>query len=203
MNAPSKAALKTVRQHNRRAVVLDAAAALFRKRGFHACSMRDIAKQVGMLPGSLYYHFPSKESLLVATYAEGVRRIGEAVDFAVEQSADPEQRLRAACRAHLQILLDASDYAQVVIRVQPEDVPAVGQDLIGLRDRYEDRFRDLIDALTLPLDLDRDHMRRMLLGALNWARHWYQPGGDTPADIADAMLACLRLQQPQEPARAD
>ena len=149
-----------------------------------------------MLPGSLYYHFPSKESLLVATYAEGVRRIGEAVDFAVEQSADPEQRLRAACRAHLQILLNASDYAQVVIRVQPEDVPAVGQDLIGLRDRYEDRFRDLIDALTLPLDLDRDHMRRMLLGALNWARHWYRPGGDTPADIADAMLACLRLQQP-------
>ncbi len=202
MNVPAQASLKTIRQHNRREDVLDAAAALFRERGFHACSMRDIAKRAGMLPGSLYYHFPSKESLLIATYAEGVRRIGQAVDLAVEPQANPEQQLRAACRAHLQILLKASDYAQVVIRVQPEDVPAVARELTHLRDRYEDRFRPLVEALSLPSDLDHDHFRRLLLGALNWTRHWYQPGGDTPADIADAMLACLRLPQPEKAANA-
>jgi len=182
-----------VRQDNRRQPLLDAAAAIFRARGFHASSMRDIARAAGMLPGSVYYHFDSKEALLVAVYGEGVRRISAAVDAAVARSADATARLHAACRAHLEVLLDASDYAQVVIRVLPEDVPAAAADLGAHRDGYEQRFRDLIDALALPADVDRGHLRRLLLGGLNWARHWYQPGRDTPARIADAMLACLRL----------
>lgn len=182
-----------IRQDNRRQPLLDAAAAIFRARGFHASSMRDIARAAGMLPGSVYYHFDSKEALLVAVYGEGVRRISAAVDAAVAPCADATARLRAACRAHLEVLLDTSDYAQVVIRVLPEDVPAVAADLGAHRDDYEQRFRDLIDALTLPADVDRGHLRRLLLGGLNWARHWYQPGRDTPTRIADAMLACLRL----------
>ena len=53
----SAQALRAPRQDNRRAQLLDAAARLFRERGFHATSMRDIAKAVGMLSGSIYYHF--------------------------------------------------------------------------------------------------------------------------------------------------
>lgn len=191
------AAQPRIRQDNRRQPLLDAAAAIFRERGFHASSMRDIARAAGMLPGSVYYHFDSKEALLVAVYGEGVCRISAAVDAAVARSTGANARLRAACRAHLEVLLDASDYAQVVIRVLPEDVPAVAADLGAHRDGYERRFRDLIGALALPPDVDRGHLRRLLLGGLNWARHWYQPGGDTPARIADAMLACLRLPAPE------
>lgn len=182
------------RQDNRREVLLDAAAALFRARGFHASSMRDIARASGMLPGSLYYHFASKEALLVAVYGEGVRRISAAVDTAVAGAcAEPTARLRAACRAHLEVLLDTSDYAQVVVRVLPEDVPAAAGALAAHRDGYEQRFRDLVAALELPAGVDRGHLRRLLLGGLNWARHWYHPGRDTPAQIADTMLGCLRI----------
>jgi AcrR family transcriptional regulator len=189
-----------IRQDNRRQALLDAAAAIFRARGFHASSMRDIARAAGMLPGSVYYHFDSKEALLAAVYGEGVHRICTAVDAAVAREQHANARLRAACRAHLQVLLDASDYAQVVIRVLPEDVPAAAADLGAHRDGYERRFRDLIGALDLPAEVDRGHLRRLLLGGLNWARHWYQPGRDTPARIADAMLACLRIagMNPQE-----
>ena len=186
----------TPRQDNRRQPLLDAAAGLFRSRGFHASSMRDIARAAGMLPGSVYYHFDSKEALLVAVYAEGVERICQAVDGAVTAcgaGADGRTRLAAACRAHLEVLLDESDYAQVVIRVLPEDVPAAGSALAALRDDYEGRFRTLVEVLTLPEGMDPGHLRRLLLGGLNWSRHWYQPGGDSPARIADAMLDCLRI----------
>jgi AcrR family transcriptional regulator len=190
------------RQDNRRGPLLDAAAALFRARGFHASSMRDIARAAGMLPGSMYYHFESKEALLVAVYAEGVQRICDAVDRAVAEAGDrasPRARLAAACRAHLDVLLDASDYAQVVIRVLPEDVPAVASPLAAQRDCYENRFRTLVAALELPPDMDRGHLRRLLLGGLNWSRHWYQRGGDSPARIADAMLDCLRIPHAARP----
>ena len=41
-----------------------------------------------MLPGSVYYHFATKDLLLVAVYAEGVRRISERVQAAIHEKPD-------------------------------------------------------------------------------------------------------------------
>ena len=51
---------------NRRQALLDAAAKLFSTQGFVSTSVRDITAAVGMLPGSMYYHFKSKEELVLA-----------------------------------------------------------------------------------------------------------------------------------------
>ena len=192
----------SVRAHNRRREILDAAARLFARRGFHAGSMREIAAAAGMLPGSLYYHFPSKDELLLAVYQEGVRRIAERLDAAAARveapgAEAPWARLEAACVAHLEMLLEAGDdYAQVVIRVRPEDCPAMAPQLIALRDAHEDRFKALIAALDLPEDIpggaDRQTLRLVILGALNWTQTWYRPGGDPPAVLARRFLALLR-----------
>jgi len=179
------------RQDNRRQHLLDAAAGLICRRGYHATSMRDIGRATDMLPGSIYYHFASKDELLVAIYAEGVRRIAERVDKAAARATDPMKRLEAACVAHLEMLLTDSDYAQVVVRVLPEDVPAVSVRLTALRDDYEERFRRLIAALKLPKTRQR-YARLTLLGGLNSAQAWYRPGGDSPARIARRVLECLR-----------
>jgi AcrR family transcriptional regulator len=178
------------RAHNRRQAILDAAAGLFARRGFHAASMREIAAAAGMLPGSLYYHFPSKDDLLLAVYEEGVDRIAERLDVAVAEVEAPWARLEAACVAHLEMLLEAGgDTAQVVIRVRPEDCPAMAARLVALRDAHEDRFKALIAALELPEDADRQALRLLLLGALNWTQTWYRPGGDPPATLARRFLA--------------
>ena len=68
MTASTPASSRAPRQDNRRQQLLDVAARLFRERGYHVTSMRDIAREVGMLSGSIYYHFPSKEEMLLAVY---------------------------------------------------------------------------------------------------------------------------------------
>lgn len=186
------ASARSPRSDNRLPLVLDEAARLFRHKGYRASSMRDIAAAVGMLPGSLYYHFASKEDLLVAVYEQGVRLISEAVTAAAGQDADPWKRLEAACVAHLEALLKSSDYAQVVIRVLPADVPGVEQRLTALRDSYESLFRKLVDELPLAAGVDRRGLRLLLLGGLNWSQNWYRPGGDTPRSIARKFLQLLR-----------
>ena len=188
MNKP----LRAPRADNRLPLLLDAAARLFRAQGFHGTSIRDIVRAVDMLPGSLYYHFAAKEDLLVAVYAEGVRRITERVGTAVGSETEPWARLEAACVAHLESLLEESDYAQVVIRVRPGDVPAVAAHLVTLRDGYERLFVDLIAALPLAPGVDRSSLRLMLLGALNWSQDWYRPGRDDPAAIARRFVGLLR-----------
>ena len=195
------------RPHNRRREILDAAAGLFAGRGFHAASMREIATAAGMLPGSLYYHFPSKDELLLAVYEEGVRRIAERLDAAVARAGAPWARLEAACVAHLEMLLEAGgDFAQVVIRVRPEDCPAMAPRLIALRDAHEDRFRALIAALDLPEDApgqaDRQALRLAILGALNWTQTWYRPGGDPPATLARRFLALFARGPDADPPAA-
>jgi AcrR family transcriptional regulator len=150
-----------------------------------------------MLPGSLYYHFAAKEDLLAAVYEEGVARITARVRAAIAKRVDPWQRLTAACVAHLEALLAEGDYAQVVIRVRPADVPAIAARLTALRDRYERIFVELIEALPVRTSVDRRTLRLMLLGALNWSQTWYRPGRDDPRVIARNFVALLR--RPTEP----
>jgi len=185
-------AARAPRADNRLPQILDEAARLFREKGYSAASMRDIASAVDMLPGSLYYHFASKGELLVAVYAEGVRRITEAVAGAVAGKRNPWTRLEAGCVAHLEALLQESDYAQVVIRVHPSDAPDVAAELVRLRDGYEALFRSMIDALPLASGVDRRALRLMLIGALNWSQTWYRHGKDAPRRIARDFVALLR-----------
>jgi AcrR family transcriptional regulator len=200
MAAETQTAGRTPRPDNRRVQLLDAAARLFDaaarlfcQRGFHATSMRDIAKSVDMLSGSIYYHFDSKQEMLLAVYAEGARRIGELVDAAAARETDPWKRLEAASAAHLNALsITHRDYAQVMIRTLPQEADGIGAQLRDIRRDYEDKFRRLIDALPLPLDVDRHYLRLMLIGALNWSHVWYKPGGDRPEVVAKAFIQTLR-----------
>jgi AcrR family transcriptional regulator len=185
-----------MRADNRLPAVLDAAAQLFAGRGYSATSMRDIAQSVDMLPGSLYYHFAAKEDLVVAVYEAGVRAIAEAAQAAAQREKEPWARLEAACAAHLETVLKRSDYAQVLIRVLPEDVPPVAARLRALRAQYERVFRELVAALPLPARTDRRMLRLMLLGALNWSRFWFDAHGrETPRSLARKFVALLKEAQ--------
>ena len=179
--------------------VLDQAAKLFRTQGFEGTSVRDIARAVGMLPGSLYCHFATKEELLAAVYLKGVEQISAAVQTAVQLHADPWERLQAACVAHLESILQDDDYAQVVIRVRPADVALVNQNLIDLRNRYEQLFIDLIKALPLRKGTDRRAFRLLLIGALNSSQTWYRASGKyKPRAIAHQFIALLRQGQEEK-----
>jgi AcrR family transcriptional regulator len=179
------------RQDNRRAQLLDAAARLFSERGFHATSMRDIAKAVGMLSGSIYYHFESKDEMLVAVCESGVERLEEAVERAVALESEPWARLEAACAAHLRGLVAYPDYSRAMIQATPE-ANGAGERIREIRRGYEARFRELIDQLPLPPEVDRHYLRLLLFGALNWSPVWYRSGGDSPETVAKRFVGMLR-----------
>ena len=187
---------KIPRADNRLPAVLDAAARLFAEKGYSATSMRDIAMACGMLPGSLYYHFAAKEELLAAVYRRGVRALRDSVRAAVARETKPWARIEAACAAHLETVLRRNGDAQVLIRVLPRDIAAISAELHRLRDSYEREFAQLVAALPLPAATDRKTLRLMLLGALNWARFWFDPHGrDTPRSLAGKFVKLLKEKQ--------
>ena len=164
---------------------------LFGENGYDRTSIRDIAGAVGMLPGSVYYHFPSKEALLTAVYENA---INEAIQTLIEATAaftDPWDKLESAVVAHLAILVGGGPLA-VVIAGGANLPPTARSSLVAQRHRYENVFRDLVAALDLGPGIKRSSFRLALLGALNWSLTWFRPGGDPPETVARSLFAVFR-----------
>ena len=172
--------------------ILAVAARLFAAGGFEATSMRDIASPSGLLAGSMYHHFRSKNDLIEAVYRSGVAEIADAVDRALMDVRGPWPRLEAASAAHLDALLADSAHAAVMTADVRRLEPRLRRRLVALRDGYERRFVDLVADLPLPATTDRSLWRLQLLGALNWTPTWYRSRGKSPAVIARALIAALR-----------
>jgi AcrR family transcriptional regulator len=175
--------------HPRRDDLIASAARVFAAKGYDGASVREICAQAGILAGSMYRHFRSKEDLFVSVHAAGFRELRDVVQRALVDSDDPWQRLEAAIAAHLALLVSRGDVLAVTVgslfRVAR---PSLQRRLNTEREAYERSFGDLVDALPLRPGLDRTLLRLTLLGAVNWARLWYRPGKKSPAEIAHHLV---------------
>jgi AcrR family transcriptional regulator len=178
--------------------ILDVAAKLFRARGYTQTSLRDIGQQAGMKAASLYYHFASKEQLAAEVLQIGVQRVHRAVVMAVDAlgaAAGARSRLEAAIAAHLETLLDESDYTSAHIRCFPYVPSTLRIQLGSARRDYEEVWRGLLDdaaaSEVLPPAMDRNAARLAILGALNWSLEWYDPALGKPSGLTQTLLAAF------------
>ncbi|MCE8005657.1 TetR/AcrR family transcriptional regulator [Aestuariivita sp.] len=179
-------------RRNKREEVLQKAAILIARQGFDGTSMRDIAAAVGMLPGSLYYHFPSKEDMLIAIHERVVTDMTDRVIAAIEGVEDPWERLEKASVAHLVALLEAGNMVSIISPNFPADREELNTILKSHRRAYERFYKGLFDALDLPASVDRGLLRLQLLGALNWVPVWYDPDHPTgPDEIARTFVRSI------------
>lgn len=169
--------------------LLAIAAQAFGRHGYKGATLKEIAEAAGILPGSIYHYFQSKQDLFTQVHHEGFRELNAAVDQATARLKDPRARLEAACAAHIDLLVSKNAIAGYTgnslftpgIRVPPRWV-------IKDRDAYEARFATMLDALHIPPHLDRSLFRLALFGALNWTQVWYRPGKSSPAEIARHLV---------------
>lgn len=183
---------KVARRDDSQDRVLDAAAALFRARGFSATTVREIAAAAGILPGSLHYRFATKESLLIALMERAVEHAMAAVRDAVAGCRDPLERLRLGLRAHMRILLSGDDAIYVLLYEWRSLTGGRREAIVRLRDRYEAFWDGLLHhaagAGCLRDGVDLGLLRMFSFGAINWAAQWYSPEGRrTPDEIADTF----------------
>jgi len=163
--------------------ILDESAALFLRRGYNATSLREIADAVGMKAGSLYYHFASKEDLLVEILERGMEVMQTAFDTACDQAAaadlEPRGRLRAHVRAHLSALFEYGPYTANHVTAFHTAPDTVREQIVPARDAYEARWTELLGELqrdrALRADLDIGLARLILFGAMNASVEWFHP----------------------------
>jgi len=189
-----------VAPRSRREDIIEAAAECFSVAGYDATAMRDIARKTGMLAGSIYYHFASKEEILIAVHEEAVRRIMNHVCAGIDPSASPWDRLLQASANYAEVLVAERKFAEVVVTEFPRRRDdALRAVLVSHRNAFEKVFRDIVDDLPLAPWVDRTLWRLALLSQLAWSVVWYRSkGGKTPAEIAVHMVDLLRRQTEAE-----
>ncbi|MEC9401338.1 MAG: TetR/AcrR family transcriptional regulator [Pseudomonadota bacterium] len=162
--------------------ILDVAARLFREQGYGPVSLRKIAEAAGIKAGSIYYHFGSKDEIVVAILDAGSRAVHEKMRQAVLGHPDDSVAaaiLRAAIKAHLRALLDVSDYSSANVRIFGQVPQSVRDANLPTRRAYEAEWDSLLtrlqrdDALRRNVDIRR--LRLMLIGALNATLEWFDP----------------------------
>ena len=102
--AQRKARLRRNNESNRREELLRVSAKLFREKGFDGTSIRDISSAAGMHSGSPFYHFKTKQDILVAVMeqglAEGLRRTEEVMALGASARAEADAADPRAARHH-------------------------------------------------------------------------------------------------------
>ncbi|TAK09883.1 MAG: TetR family transcriptional regulator [Rhizorhabdus sp.] len=176
----------------RRQQILEIAAQLFARKGYRGTSMRDIGKETGVLGGSLYHHIRSKDALFVELHNNALDAAAKRIMLAIETAEEPWARLEAACVTLLEIQLDPDSLTLPMMNDFREVPQAIREQLIIRRDRFEDMFRTLVDALPLPPHIDRQLYRVLLLTQLNKAGDWYRSGRLSPGDIARQIVSVFR-----------
>jgi AcrR family transcriptional regulator len=169
----------------RRDAILMTAASQFRRQGYERTSVREIALAMGMTSGSLFYHFATKETLLVAIMEEGLRDIMRSVGEGLTMESSLPERLQSMVCSHLKALLGPRLDAMSVLLYEWRSLsPQAQTRVMALRDAYEALWMvPISEAAALGLvDADAALVRQTVLGALNWTAQWYRPGGRLSID---------------------
>ena len=170
--------------------ILRTAARLFQQRGYDATSMNDVAAALKLSKGGLYHHFQSKDEILFEIMNHAMEITQDRVLNPVRGIADPEERLRALIRLHIEVVLSPRDREITVMLHENHPLPP------ALRKRINSRKKDYIHFLENLMAEVQEKVQPSrpvgvkvspraaafaLLGMINWIYQWYKPEGELQA----------------------
>ena len=169
--------------------ILEAAAQVFRQKGFHGASMQDIAEAVNLQKASLYHHVSSKQEILLALLDHALELLSERISPISAQKIPADKKLREMIYGYLKILTENTDLSAVLLFEHRSLERKQHARHVPNRDKFEALWRNVVEegvAAKLFKCDDPALATRAILGILNWTLTWYRPDGlQTIEQIAD------------------
>jgi AcrR family transcriptional regulator len=175
----------------RRTEILMAASRVFRRLGYAAAGMRDIALAADLSPANLYHYFRGKDEILYSCQSQTLDRLQAAADAAALGKGPIVPLLRGLAVEHVLCVIDQIQGSAVHFEL--DALPArLRSAIVARRDRYERAVRALVAAGILRGELapaEPAVATRAFLGALNWTVQWFRPDGALPGATIASMIA--------------
>jgi AcrR family transcriptional regulator len=176
---------------NRKEQITETAAKLFRKKGYIATTMRDLAAELGIEAASIYHHVKSKEELLETICFDMANKFILNAKEVNDIYFNAEEKLRLAIKLHIEtITLNQNKSAVFLQEWRNLSEPNLSKFKM-LRDQYENQFtiiiidgenEDIFDFV------DKKFAVLSILSTINFVNEWYKPDGKmNAAEIAEKL----------------
>ncbi|MCI0553296.1 MAG: TetR/AcrR family transcriptional regulator [Anaerolineae bacterium] len=176
--------------------ILEAAAQVFRQKGFHGASMNDIARAVDLQKPSLYHHVSSKQEILLELLDRALELLLERISAITAQNIPADEKLHRMIREYLQILVENIDLASVLLFEHRALERRQHARHIPNRDKFESLWKDVIqegvNKRLFKCD-DPSLATRALFGIMNWTLTWYRPDGELSIEQISDQYSSLLL----------
>lgn len=183
----------------RKREILAAASRVFRAKGLHDAGMRDIATELGMTAGNLYYYFENKHEILAFCQGDALAGLHALAAHVATLPARADTKLFLLIVGHVLRLNQGTPGSLAHLEAEALE-GAWRRTIMARRREYERSLRDLIvagaESGVLRREADPKSAAMAILGAMNWTVKWFRPEGPKSArqiglDFADLLVRGL------------
>ena len=174
--------------------ILDRAGALFWQKGYHATSMRDIAKACGCKAANIYNYFVGKEDILFEVTRDITQRAVDSIrHLEADEETDPAEQMRSLIRSHFGMLVRMKRSSVLISDTGLKDLSREHRKaIIELRDTYDAIMRKVIERGIRSGQFavrDEKVVTYLISSVILRSTIWFSPRGRLSADeVADIMF---------------
>jgi len=177
--------------------LLQAAARLFKEKGYERTTVRDLGAAIGIQSGSLFHHYKNKEAILLAVMEETILLNTELMKDATSKADSSKDKVLALIHCELDSILGETSAAMTVLVYEWRSLSEAGQThILKLREIYESLWLEALSQAKADghVVIDPFVLRRLLTGALSWTVNWYKEGGNLSREELAQMALSLAIK---------
>jgi len=183
-NAIETKSFRQIRYEEKKEAIIKSAAKAFGRKDFQAATIEEIANEIKMTKGSLYYYFSTKEELLYQAHLLSLNEVIENIERINRTDDPPDVKMEKAIRQHLEVF--AKDFEGAFLLQQEYNLPEhYRREIISLRDLYQRHFIQIIQEGVRKRVFEVKDIKISafcMLGAINWFLRWYSSSGKLSAE---------------------
>jgi len=180
---------------SRKEEIKSAAARLFRKKGYSATSMRDIATAVGIKAASIYNHFKGKQDLLQDLLLNIAHLFEKGMAEIESSSLPPAEKMEKLIALHVRLTVEHADAIALIAGEWMHLKDPVLTEYVTIRNTYEQDFKSIIEAGKTDgyfKDHDTEIILFSILSTMRWLYTWYSRHKSyNQVELEKQMTDCL------------
>ena len=172
--------------------ILRSASLVISRNGYQNATMEDIAAELLMTKGALYYYFKNKEELLYSCHDLILSAAMEQMEAIYQEELSSMNKMKKAVKAHLDIAIREKEVFNLIVKPEQLFSEENIEEIIEKRDQYARIFDKIIAEGVKRGEFtvsDKKMARMIILGASNWVQVWYSPEGKLKKEKIEDIYA--------------
>ncbi|MFV8828087.1 TetR family transcriptional regulator [Alkalihalobacterium sp. APHAB7] len=172
--------LREMKTAKKKEDIIRSAAKIVSRKGYHGATMEDIAAELLMTKGALYYYFDNKDDLVYHCHDLILSSAIKTLEDYLRSDVSSIEKFKKAVEVHVEFAITEKETFNMIIKPQQTFTEKRLTPILEKRQKYANIFDEIIqqgiDSGEFKIT-EVKMARMMILGALNWIQQWYLPEG--------------------------